>query len=208
MTPKNPKPTYVINDLETLKVVADPLRSQVLELLIGKPMTVSDAAAKLGLAAGKLYYHFNMLEKHGMILVEETRVVGNLLEKVYRAAATRLEVHPDLLNFATPGGQETVNAMALAMLDTTREDLLRSLQARAFVLEQGAPPHPRGAILNRITATLSEAQANSFHTRLRALIEEMEAEDQAETGESSEDAHPYSLMIAFYPSFFYPTQEG
>ena len=49
---------FVINDLETLKVVADPVRNQIMEVLEKKPQNVKEVAEKLGLAPSKLYYHF------------------------------------------------------------------------------------------------------------------------------------------------------
>ena len=59
--------TFIIEDRETLKVMADPLRSQILEIVIDSPHTIRQTAAKLGLSASKLYYHFNLLEKHGLV---------------------------------------------------------------------------------------------------------------------------------------------
>jgi len=67
---------FIINDLETLKVVADPVRNQILEVLEKKPQNVKEVADKLGLAPSKLYYHFNMLEKVGLIKVVESRQVA------------------------------------------------------------------------------------------------------------------------------------
>ncbi|MEN4011521.1 MAG: winged helix-turn-helix domain-containing protein [Chloroflexota bacterium] len=59
--------------LETLRVVSDPISVQILEILIGHILPVRGAADKLGLSASILYYHFNLLEKHGLIQVVETR---------------------------------------------------------------------------------------------------------------------------------------
>jgi DNA-binding transcriptional ArsR family regulator len=95
---------FLIQDLETLRAIADPLRNQTLDILIEQPQTVGEAAVKLGLSPSKLYYHFSLLEKHGLIQVCETRQVGNLLEKVYRAVSSNLKIADNLLNFRTPTG--------------------------------------------------------------------------------------------------------
>jgi DNA-binding transcriptional ArsR family regulator len=72
--------TFVIKDYDTLKAIADPLRAQIVELLINDPLTVSQVAQRLGLAPSKLYYHFGLLEKIGLIAVVETRMVANIME--------------------------------------------------------------------------------------------------------------------------------
>src|SRR5688572_17993581 len=121
---------FIINDFETLKVVADPLRAQIFELLVPEPLTVAQVAEKLGLGASKLYYHFGLMEKAGLIEVVATRQVRNMVEKDYRATASTIDVNPSLLNLNTSEGQENIQAMLAATLDTTRDDILRSVQAR------------------------------------------------------------------------------
>jgi DNA-binding transcriptional ArsR family regulator len=235
MSNQTPSETpFLIQDLETLRVIADPLRNQTLEILIEQPQTVGEAAVKLGLSPSKLYYHFSLLEKHGLIRVCETRTVGNLLEKVYQAVSSRLEIADELLNFKTPTGQESVFAMLLSMLDTTREDLQRSLQARAFELEHGAVEHPRRVIVNRNLSHLSESKAQELQERLCALMEEfiqadlkeralqddLEEASQESSGDAQKDSegapqtsaegvqaeetHLYAFTVAFYPTFYYP----
>lgn len=196
------KATFWIRDLETLRVVADPLRAQLIELLIQEPMTIRQAAEKLGLAPSKLYYHFGLLEKHGLIEVAETRTVANLIEKVYRATASEIDVEKDLLNFATREGKEGINALVASTIDATREDLLRSLQARDLAIEQGAPEQPRRVIVTRAISRIPESRANEFTERLSALMHEFEAADRALAGESGE-LQPYAFTIAFYPSFYF-----
>ena len=75
-----------ITDLESLKVLADPLRLSILEYLM-KPSTVKRIAEKLGKPPTKLYYHFNLLEQHGLIQLVDTRVVSGIIEKHYQATA-------------------------------------------------------------------------------------------------------------------------
>ena len=41
------------------------------------PPAVNQVAGKLGLSNSRLYYHFNLLEKHGLIEVVETHMVNN-----------------------------------------------------------------------------------------------------------------------------------
>lgn len=197
----SPEKTLIIRDLETLRVVADPLRAQILEVLNLEPLTVKQVAEKLGLATSKLYYHINLMEKHGLIKVVDTRIVSGIIEKHYRAAAADLDIDPSLLSFSTDEGKENINTLMTATIDATREDILRSLQARIFDLEQGAAEYPRRVVITRQLSRLPEKRADEFHGRLRALMQEFE---QAEKDAPADEAlHPYALTIAFYPSFYF-----
>ena len=193
------KKRFHISDLETLRAIADPLRVQIMELLEGQALTVKQVAEKLGLAPSKLYYHFGALEKMGMIEVAETRMVANMLEKTYRSAANILDVDPALFKFSKEGDNEPINILLSSTIDATRDDLLRSMQARQFQLEQGAAEQPRRIIINRVVSSASEKRIEEFQERLGKLIQEFEAEDK--TSKSSDQ--PYALTVAFYPSFYF-----
>lgn len=189
---------FVIRDLETLKVVADPVRNQILEVLEKKPQNVKEVAEKLGLAPSKLYYHFNMLEKVELIKVVETRQVANLIEKYYMSTAAFIDIDHNLLNFQTSEGKENIFTMVTSTIDTTREDLLRSLHARSYQLEQGAMGKPRSMMVTRYVSNLSDEKADEFHKRLDALLAEF-----IETDTKDPDQQAYALTIALYPSFYF-----
>ena len=193
------KKRFHVSDLETLRAIADPLRVQILELMEGQSLTVKQVAEKLGLAPSKLYYHFGALEKLGLIEVAETRMVANMLEKKFRSNADLLDVDPALFKFSKEGDNEPINILLASTIDATRDDLLRSLQARQFQLEQGADEQPRRLIINRVVSRVPEQRIDEFQERLMKLLQEFEAEDQ--TSKSSDQ--PYALTLAFYPSFYF-----
>jgi DNA-binding transcriptional ArsR family regulator len=197
-----PQDIYIIEDLETLRVLADPLRTQIYEILLQGPASVGQVAERLGLAQGRLYYHVNMMEKLGIIRVVETRMVSNMVEKMYRAVAYNLEVAPDLLNFNTEQGKQTVAEIITSSLDATREDLQRSIQARLFDLDRGVEEKKRTVMVNRVTARIRDEDAEAFRERLHALIEEFTSKDSA-SHEDNKEFHPYAMMVAFYPSFYF-----
>ena len=194
-----------IEDLETLRVLAEPLRTQIYEILLSKPANVRQVAERLGLAPSRLYYHFNMLEKFGLLRVVETRMISNIQEKLYRAIAFELEVAPRLLDFKTEQCKQSIADVMVSTLDATREDLLRSLQARAFVREQGAPERPRSIIITRLMASFSDEQAEAFHQRFKDLLEEFSDADQ--TGQPDAPNQQYALTVAYYPTFYYTTDD-
>jgi DNA-binding transcriptional ArsR family regulator len=86
-----PDEEFVISDLETIHIVSEPLRLQILEILKETPKTVKQVAAELGVNQVKLYYHFKLLEEHGLLRITEERMVSHLIEKVYQTRARSQE---------------------------------------------------------------------------------------------------------------------
>jgi DNA-binding transcriptional ArsR family regulator len=194
---------FRIEDLETLKIIADPLRYQIFETLVLQPLTVRQVADKLGLSPNRLYYHVNLLEEHGLIRVDQERVVANIIERVYAAAASCLDIDRSLLSFRTEEGKNNIHAMIASTIDVTREDLFRSLDARAVELAQGAREQVRSMMLTRVLSRIDEARAQEFVTRLTELLQEFEAADDGDSS-GEEGLQAYALMVAFYPRFHYP----
>ena len=208
MVPFQRKPHLIIDDLKTLQVVSHPLRAQLLDQFDAKPQTVKQVADRLGVTANKLYYHVNMLEEHGLLAVAETRTVGNLIEKRYQTAAERFEVDGNLLSFSTQEGREQAERTVVASLDATRDDLLRSMEARRMRRERGETLRPREIVVNRCISRLSEEQAEAFRQRLYALVQEFGAADEAGTPAGDEEGvDTYSLTVAYYASFGFPEQD-
>ena len=196
-----PAPLHIIKDLEAAKSIADPFRLQIIEVLLSGPLTVKQIANKLGLAPSKLYYHVNTLEKHDLIQVVDTTIHGNIIEKHYWVTAYDYHLDKDLYNFNVTDseGKENIISMALTTLDTTREDFIRSIEARAFNLEHGAEPHPRNVINFREIAHIPDDKIEEFQERLHALHKEFSEMDDSE----NMDGHPWALTLLLYPEFYY-----
>lgn len=201
MKEDKPNKPFRITDLETLRAVSDPLRVQIVELLQDQDLTVKQVAEKLGLAPSKLYYHFTTLEKLGLIEVAETRMVANMVEKVFTSSANALDIDPAIFRFSKEGDNEPFTTAIASMIDATREDILRSLQARQFQLEQGAPEKSRRFIINRVISRIPEERVQEFQERLVTLLQEFEKENDASVRGSKHQ--PYALTVAFYPSFYF-----
>ena len=199
MTPETVGSIFLIKDRETLKVIADPLRAQILDTLRVEPLTVKQVANRLGQVSSKLYYHFNLLEKYGFIRVVETRQVSNMIEQTFQSVASKLDIAPALLSTATDEGKDSVYELVRSTLDATREDILRSLPARFFDLEKGAVQNPRSVVLNRQVCILTDECAVEFTERLHALINEF---DELQVPAGTPGAMHYGLAMAFYPSFY------
>jgi DNA-binding transcriptional ArsR family regulator len=196
-----PDRSFRIADLDTLRAVSDPLRVQIIELLQDQDLTVKQVAEKLGLAPSKLYYHFTTLEKLGLIEVAETRMVANMVEKVFTSSADALDIDPAIFRFSREGDNEPFTTAIASTIDATREDIIRSLQARRFQLEQGAPEKSRRFIINRVISRIPEQRVEEFQERLVQLLQEFEKENDATVKGSRHQ--PYALTVAFYPSFYF-----
>lgn len=202
-TPEN---LYIIRDMDAAKAIHDPLRLQIIEVLLHSPLTVKQIAAKLGLAASKLYYHVNTLEKHDLIRVVDTTIQGNLIEKHYWVRAFNYTVDQGLYNLDVQDNEGVDNLIAMAFnhLDTVRDDFARSIEARAFNLEHGAEPHPRHVIQSREVCRIPDDKIEVFQARLQELMKEFEALD--EPNEAS--LQPWAFSIFLYPSFYYEHPDG
>jgi DNA-binding transcriptional ArsR family regulator len=207
MKADRPDNCFRIEDLETLKIIADPLRYQIFETLVLQPQTVRQVADKLGLSPNRLYYHVNLLEEHGLIRVDQERVVANIIERVYAVTAPCLDIARSLLSFRTEEGKNNIHTMVASTIDVTREDLFRSLDARAVELAQGAGEQARALMLTRVLSRIDDARAREFVSRLTGLVQEFEAGDDGETA-GGETLPAYALMVAFYPRFHYPEPPG
>jgi DNA-binding transcriptional ArsR family regulator len=199
-----PAPVMMVEDLETLKILADPMRNQILEILAPEKLTINQMAKKLGLSPSKLYYHINLLEKYGLIQEVDSIVKANIIEKVYWISAYECKMDHDLCNFSTPEGQESTMTVMVTPIDSTREDMIRSLEARATALNQGAEEHPRDVVIYRELRKMSDQAADAFSERIKEVLDDFE--DYEEDGES-EDIHVRALTVAFYPSFYYEPDE-
>lgn len=191
---------FLIKDRETLKVITDPLRTQIMETASLEPLTVKQVAKRLGMSPSKLYYHFNMLEKHGFIRVVETKQVGNILEKTFQTVASQFDIAPALLTSKAEDSKDVCYELIRSTLDTTREDIMRSLQTRFDQLEKGAPEQPRHLVLKRDVRFISEARADEFRDQITSLLKEF---TEAEVQPGTPDSMYYGLAFAFYPNFHY-----
>ena len=195
---------YIVKDLETLRTLADPLRTQIYEILTQAPANARQIGERLGIAPSRLYYHINTMEKLGLIRLVETRMVANMVEKFYRAIAYQIDIDPELLSFKTEEGRQTVFSLLTTNLDATREDLVRSIQARLIDLDQTGDENkkPRSLMVARNTAFIPDPYAEEFLGRLKELIDEFSARDTPYE-EGKPGYQNFSLLVAFYPSFYF-----
>lgn len=178
-----------IHDVETIKVFADPLRLKIIRLM-AQPITVKSIADTLAIPAAKLYYHVNLLHKHGLIQVVDQNLESGIVEKVYQVTARQFKlVNPLLAGEEFP--PEAANAVFADMLQSAGEGLHRALAAR----EPNEATPPRHPFFSQKAMRLTDNQLTLLHSRLDGLIKEVTAlaQDNAITTEPL-----YELTVIFY----------
>ncbi len=201
-----PDAEFIVNDLETLKVLADPLRLQIIELMTPTSRTVKQIAADLRLPPTKLYYHIKQLEERGLIRVTDTRIVSGILEKQYQAAALSYRVNKGLFSLTSEAGREGLNVMLTGLFEDTKEDIQQSVEAGVIDVtepEDEGKPLYSSLLISRNTLSLTPDQAEEFYRRLRELVREY-LRDTDHLSPEEPDEQFYGLMIALYPSIRIP----
>lgn len=194
-------PVFLVDDLETLKVMTDPTRIEILHILAPEPQTINQVAEKLGLTNSRLYYHFKQLEDHGLISVVNTRMVNNIVEKFYWSTAEDFDIDTTLLDFSSDSGKENIERLVSSSLETTRMDMLRTLQARREKLNTGAASVPREMVITNLKKRLKDETFQAFINRLKELLDEFSKLTE-ETSEG-EDINQFSLAVYAYPNYYY-----
>lgn len=76
-----------IHDFPAMKVLGDPRRLTILQLLMKKPATLSHLGKQLGVSAANIRHHLVQLEEAGFVELVRTREVRGFTEKYYQATA-------------------------------------------------------------------------------------------------------------------------
>lgn len=168
-----------ISDLETLKVISAPLRVQILERIglaseAGDLTTVKQLSEDLEIPPTKLYYHINLLEKHGLIQIAETKVVSGIIEKYYQIGAKRIRADLDISKNTTIDRNEGL-ALTLSslknMFDKTYTDVEKSLQYRMQESDDGEQQEIGKMFSTQAMLQLSLDEAQTFIDEISEIID-------------------------------------
>mgnify|MGYP006277485703 CR=1 FL=1 len=178
---------HVIQDLEQLKGLTEPLRFRIIKALMEGPTSTAELARALDEKPNKLHYHVSELQRLGLIEVAAAREKGNLIERAYRPVASYFRIDPGLFRNAGEASSVLVqNAMAL--LDTTAVDLERVEAAMGHDRDLSAE-----ILQTHLTLHLSDEDAQELRERLRTLLDEFR-------GREVDDAErEIRLTLVLYP---------
>lgn len=185
-----------VTDLETLRLLADPLRLSILGAFppasSGRSMSVKEIAERLDEGQTKLYRHVKKLEEAGLLRVAQTRVVSGIIEKRYRPAQRRLTIESDLLA-QQPEPDEYTDTMA-AVLDATRDRLRTEIRAGRVPIRRPAT----GPDLSLQAASVRVVMTPERYEKLRAAVTELI--DDLGPNDEGPDAFPVHLQVLLFPS--------
>jgi DNA-binding transcriptional ArsR family regulator len=197
--PDEEKPVAVrlVDDVETLRVLADPTRIAILRTLTINATTTPPVMSAKELAAAltepqtKLYRHLKQLEEAGLIVVAETRMVSGILEQRYRTAQLGIAMSRDLVN--DPAYQSEFAATISASLDDFRNETLGDWRAgRVWTGETG--PESLGMILAiGQFGRMSRPRAVELRNRLAAIMDEY-----SELPDDVPDGVAVRMLIGWY----------
>ncbi len=196
----------VIDDLDTLRLLTQPVRLKIVEALRSAPgpLTVKELAATLGTPQTKLYYHVNLLEGADLIRVAATRLVSGIVEKRYAAASYRIGVDRALLSPAA-SGDDGLEVLLSIMFDQVRTEIRRSVAAGLIDLDRSRDDDkgPNSLVLGRKWLLMRPEETAEFLDRLDQVQHDYQGQDPMPS-EFLSDAPPgsqlYELLLGFYPA--------
>jgi DNA-binding transcriptional ArsR family regulator len=175
--------------LAQVKALADPLRYRVFEALLNEPRTAKQMAAQLGTRPTRLYHHFRVLERAGLIRPAGTRQTRGTTEKYFAATADRIQV----TGAASGISSGLVAALYSGVLESTLSDMRRAARARAPKAPSAIRPY-----LKRYVIRATPAAAAGIRRRLDALS--MACERAATQGGTTEFAVTLTLHETSRPT--------
>lgn len=195
-----------IENQAQLKALAEPIKAQIVESLISKgELSVRAMADCLGFSAPRLHYHVRRLEELGLIAVSGQRQVGNLVERIYRAAARDFVVDSRLLG---QGSGENLETAAAATFAVAEADMQRSIAARAAEKARDPGSPQRWFAATRRVLRMGPDRAKALQERLEAFLAELDAYDEGLAGGSdgsgkADGTDAYALTLGFSPCLYF-----
>lgn len=167
--------THEITDPETWKLLSDPLRRSILNAFAREPKTTKQVSKDLEIKSNKLYHHVELLMKHGLLRLVETRPKRGTTEKYLQAVARRFVVRP------LPIGQEGSDAAVVY-------DLVANLNSELSAGRFG--PEEPDTFCIKADVWFDDATRLEFERRVSGLIDEI-CRDKTKTR--------YSLTLLSFP---------
>jgi hypothetical protein len=196
-----PAARYQITKLETVRVLADPLRLRLIEAMatqLDHAWSVKELAKALREPPTKLYYHVNMLEEHGLLIVTGSQLVSGILEKRYQLVAASIGVDRALLTAGDTGVGEALHGILTTIFSTAEEDITAAIRAGVASLHAGHEGERERIVLSKSVDLMTPERAELFRERLQALMAEFDT-PPGDADPERKDRSPYGFVVAFYP---------
>ncbi len=175
----------LILNIEQSKALAEPFRQRILEQLMIEPLTAKQVGDRLGERRSRMYHHFEVLERVGLIRLVETKPKRGTVERYYRAVAREFNADPRLFRVGPmdPELQESAAQVVAAIFRTAAEDVGASIASKAY-REQD--------ILNHLFVRASEQTIADLSERMHQWLEDCSKANRKD-GEVE-----YRVTVAFH----------
>lgn len=87
------KAAYIVDSPRVAKILIDPMRRAILDLLRQKPMTQAQMAYELGLTGASLNYHINILRSKKLVVITKREYEKHRIKQIFFLAAAYLFVY-------------------------------------------------------------------------------------------------------------------
>lgn len=173
------KAFMTITELDQLKALSDPLRNQILTILVEKSFTGQQLSKHFEISRSKIHYHLNELEKFGFIQVVHTEVKNGFEQKFFRAVARGFIPCDSLLPYQTEVG-DYYRQVALNILGRAKTRVISAPQESFQMYDDQFEKWPR--LLMQLEAKVSEKKLIEWIAKYRKLVKEFYNMEEDEEG--------------------------
>lgn len=187
----SPPPHLTIETIDALKVLTDSKRIEILDIIRDKnrPMSAKEIAAELEIDPRNLYYHINLLEKHGILVVAETDIVNNIIEKKYHLGAYNFNVSRQVFN--SPQATAEFTEAFRSMIADTETSLYRSTDKGLVNLKD----EKQHFLMSQVKAHLTPEQFKEIANAINEVLQQFQSYQSEETS----GTRLYNLTTLLFP---------
>ena len=162
------KAVYIVNDVKVAKILVDPMRRTILDLLRQRPMTQAGLANELGLTGASLNHHMKILKAKKLVTIFKREVEKHRIMQIFLSSAAYLFVYDldsvpkNIARYFYPISIERARAIVSLLLLYNRKELSSSLASSVSRIEYTP------SAINTISENLSRylvMAAKSYETR-------------------------------------------
>ncbi|MFC7681194.1 ArsR/SmtB family transcription factor [Paenibacillus sp. GCM10028914] len=186
---------YTIKTHDQLKAIADPLRTKILMNLVKNEYTGQQLAEMLNITRNNIYFHLKELEKHEVIQIVRKEEKNGIVQKYYRAVASRFIPDDHLL--PSEDLIETSRQVFMETLEVTRAKIVNA-PASSFALNSSHETKRKN-----LTATYSlrgsEESFTAFIEEFKALVDRhfLKKSEAEELGGGGKVQSYYLSLVGF-----------
>jgi DNA-binding transcriptional ArsR family regulator len=175
-----------IDNLEVAKAIFDPKMERIIRSVKHRSKTVKEIASELEEKQSRLYYPIQKLLKLGLVMVEEEKLVGNIIEKYY----TSKHLLENDISFSFEG--EFARQHQDFLLSTLMYKFNKGFNQLKNDLTAEPSPAESSAMFTEYSLNLTEEELHHLHKEIEKVMEGYDRKRETE-GTTS-----YRMMLMTY----------